>query len=165
MEKTSEKASTWLALRNPIFRRLWVAMVVSGSCIGAHNTAVFWALNSLGASTMIISLMATVSALPYTLFTLPAGAIADMVDRKKILLSVQLWHASLAIALAILQWKRVRVQSNLPLENFFESLTTAIRYVRYTPDQDSSGPARVILVLYLYYSLVDAGCRLEGITS
>jgi hypothetical protein len=35
--------------------------------------------------------------------------------------------------LAFLQWKRVRTQSNLPLENFFESLTTAIRYVRYTP--------------------------------
>jgi MFS family permease len=102
MGKTSEKTSTWLALRNPVFRRLWLAMVVSGSCIGAHNTAVYWALHSLGGSTVLISLMATVSALPYTLFTLPAGAIADMVDRKKILLAVQLWHASIAIALAIL---------------------------------------------------------------
>jgi MFS family permease len=73
-----------------------------GSCIGAHNTAVYWALHSLGGSTVLISLMTTVSALPYTLFTLPAGAIADMVDRKKILLAVQLWHASIAIALAIL---------------------------------------------------------------
>src|SRR5208282_6513684 len=78
MGKTSEKTSTWLALRNPVFRKLWLAMVVSGSCIGAHNTAVYWALNSLGASTVIISLMATVSALPYTLFTLPAGAIATL---------------------------------------------------------------------------------------
>src|SRR5260221_1074658 len=74
MEKASEKTSTWLALRNPVFRRLWSAMVVSGSCIGAHNTAVYWALNSLGGSTVLISLMATVSALPATLFTLPAGA-------------------------------------------------------------------------------------------
>ena len=38
----------------------------------------------------------------------------------------------LLMFLAILQWKRVRAESNLPLENFFESLTTAIRYVRYT---------------------------------
>jgi MFS family permease len=102
MEKTSEKTSTWLALRNPVFRRLWLAMVVSGSCIGAHNTAVYWALHSLGAKIVLISLMATVSALPSTLSTLPAGAIADMVDRKKILLAVQLWHASIAIALPIL---------------------------------------------------------------
>src|SRR3981081_3610285 len=102
MGKTSEKTSTWLALRNPVFRRLWLAMVISGSCIGAHNTAVYWALNSLGASTLHLSLMATVSPLPATLFTLPAGALADMLDRKKILLAVQLWHASIAIALTIL---------------------------------------------------------------
>ena len=93
MEKTSEKTSTWLALRNPTFRKLWFAMVISGSCIGAHNTAVYWTLHKLGAKIVLISLMATVSALPATLFTLPAGAIADMVDRKKILLAVQLWHA------------------------------------------------------------------------
>src|SRR5258707_7491861 len=101
MGKTSEKTSTWLALRNPVFRKLWLAMVVSGSCIAAHNTAVYWALNSLGASTVIISLMATVSALPYTLFTLPAGAIADMVDRKKILVAVPLLQNLIAIAPAI----------------------------------------------------------------
>jgi len=101
MKSSSDKTSTWLALRNPVFRRLWLAMVISGSCIGAHNTAVYLALHKLGASTFLISLMATVSALPYTLFTLPAGAIADMLDRKKILLAVQLWHAALAIALAL----------------------------------------------------------------
>src|SRR5271165_5648050 len=59
-------------------------------------------LNSLGASTLHMSLMATFSALPYTLFTLPAGAIADLVDPKKILLAIQLWHASVAFALAVL---------------------------------------------------------------
>ena len=100
--KPAEKTSTFFALRNGIFRRLWLAMVISGSCIGAYNTAVYWALHSLGAKALLLSLMATVSALPYTLFTLPAGAVADMVDRKKILLGVQLWHASLAFAMAIL---------------------------------------------------------------
>jgi MFS family permease len=63
---------------------------------------VYLALNKLGANTVLLSMMATVSALPYTLFTLPAGAIADMVDRKKILLGVQLWQAFIAIALVVL---------------------------------------------------------------
>jgi MFS family permease len=258
MAKTSEKTSTWFALRNAIFRRLWLAMVISGSCIGAHNTAVYWALHSLGAKTVLISLMATVSALPYTLFTLPAGALADMVDRKRILLGVQLWHALLAIALAILwmlhllnpyiilasaflfstgfafgspahssvvaemvsaeelgsaytlaglqmdvsgiigplfsalllplagvsfifganglgfilmflailQWKRPKTQSSLPLENFFESLTTAIRYVRYSPG------IKVLLARHAFFSFFisiipsfDAGYRLDGTAS
>jgi MFS family permease len=232
------KSSIWLALGNPTFRRLWLASVISGSCVAAHNTTAFWALNSLGASTVLISLMATVSALPFALFTLPAGAIADMIDRKKILLGVQLWQAAIAIGLAvlwlahrlnpylilvaafllsvgfafgspaqssviaemvsaeelasaytlsgmqmdvsgiigpllggllipligasfifgangagflllflaILQWKRVRAQSHLPLETFFESLTTAIRYVRYTPG------IRILLVRHALFS-------------
>ena len=78
--------------------------------VGHHN---FWKLrcgqqhscllgaDSLGATTLLISLMATVTALPATLFTLPAGAIADMVDRKKILLAVQLWHASIAFLFSL----------------------------------------------------------------
>ena len=96
------KTSTGLALRNPVFRKLWLAMVISGSCVAAQNTAIYWALNALGATTVLISLMTTVSALPSTLFTLPAGALADMVDRKQILLAVQLWQAVIALGLAIL---------------------------------------------------------------
>ena len=75
-EKTSEKTATWFALRNPVFRRLWLAMVLSGSCIGAHNTAVYLALHKLGAKTVLISLMATVRhcltpCLPYRPALLP----------------------------------------------------------------------------------------------
>ncbi len=97
-------------------------MVISGSCIGAHNTAVYWALHSLGAKIVLISLMATVSALPSTLFTLPAGAIADMVDRKKILLAVQLWLASIAIALAILRMAHLLNRGDKPGEKKLFSL-------------------------------------------
>jgi hypothetical protein len=48
--------------------------------------------------------------------------------------------------LAILQWKRPKVQSNLPMENFFESLTTAIRYVRYSPG------IKILLVRHALFS-------------
>jgi MFS family permease len=46
--------------------------------------------------------MSTLSALPFALLTLPAGALAGMVDRKKILYGTNLWQASVAICLAIL---------------------------------------------------------------
>jgi hypothetical protein len=39
------KTSTCLALRNPDFSKLWLAMVISGSCIAAQNMAIYWALN------------------------------------------------------------------------------------------------------------------------
>jgi MFS family permease len=132
MEETAEKTSTWLALRNPVFRRLWLAMVISGSCIGAHNTAVYWAMHKLGASTLHIALMTTVSALPYTLFTLPAGAIADMVDRKKILLTVQIWHASIAFALAILWMAHLLNPYLIRSAHFFSALVSRL-VLRLTP--------------------------------
>lgn len=94
--------SIWFALRNPVFRRLWLATLVSGTCLAAHNTAAFSVLGTMGDSAFLISLMSTLSALPFALFTLPAGALADMVDRKKILCGVNLWQASIAICLTIL---------------------------------------------------------------
>jgi MFS family permease len=221
------KISTWTALRNPAFRRFWLANLISGSAIAAHGTAAFWVLSSLAKSesTLLLPLMATLSSLPFSLFTLPAGAIADLVDRKKMLSAVNLWQAAVAFGLAvlgvmhllnpyiilasaflfgvgfafgspasaaviaemvpaedlpgannlgglqmnisgivgpvlggilipivgasflfafngvgfllvlvaILLWRRARPQSELPLESFFESFITAIRYVRYTP--------------------------------
>jgi hypothetical protein len=39
----------------------------------------------------------------------------------------------LVVILALLQWQRATEQARLPLESFFESLMTAIRYVRYAP--------------------------------
>jgi MFS family permease len=45
-----------------------------------------------------------VASLPFFLFTLPAGALADMVDRKKLLCVVNLWLAAAAAGLAILGW-------------------------------------------------------------
>ena len=33
------KNSTWAALRNPAFRKLWIAAVISGTCVAAHDSA------------------------------------------------------------------------------------------------------------------------------
>jgi MFS family permease len=48
--------------------------------------------------------MSTVASLPFFLLTLPGGALADMVDRKKLLCVINLWLAAAAVGLAILGW-------------------------------------------------------------
>jgi MFS family permease len=102
MNAATTDTSIWLALRNPAFRNLWLATVISGVCVAAHNTAAFSVFGQLDDSAFLISLMSTLSALPFALFTLPAGAFADMVDRKKILCAVNLWQALIALGLTIL---------------------------------------------------------------
>jgi MFS family permease len=96
--------SSWTSLQNSTFRRLWFASVVSGTCVSAHDTAATWMMNSTSQSTLLLSLMSTAATLPFFLFILPAGALADTVERKKILCAAYLWLAVCAGGLAILGW-------------------------------------------------------------
>ena len=96
------KTSTFAALRNPVYRKLWFAILLSGTCVAAQDTAAAWTMNMLGSSTFLLSLISTVASLPFFLFTLPAGALADMVNRRRLLCFMNLWLAGAAVLLAIL---------------------------------------------------------------
>jgi MFS family permease len=96
--------TSWTALRNPAFRRLWIASVISGTCVAAHDNVATYVMNTLAASPFLISLISTAASLPFLLFTLPAGALADQVNRKKLIYVINLWLAIAATVLAILAW-------------------------------------------------------------
>jgi predicted MFS family arabinose efflux permease len=59
-------------------------------------------MNTLTPSRFLISLMSTLASLPLFLFTLPAGSLADVIDRKRLLCSMNLWLAVCAGTLAVL---------------------------------------------------------------
>jgi len=99
-----QNTSVWLALRNPAFVGLWLPSVVSGVCVSAHDTAGTWLMNALGASPLLLALIATAASLPFFVFTLPAGALADLSDRKNLLIAVYLWLAAAAGLLAVCTW-------------------------------------------------------------
>jgi MFS family permease len=56
----------------------------------------------LNSSPLLLSLMSAVASLPFFLFILPAGALADVVDRRKLLWVMNLWLAVAAGSLALL---------------------------------------------------------------
>ena len=87
-----------------MFRKLWAATVISGTCVAAHDSAATWMMSKLIESPFLISLMATLASLPFFLFTLPAGALADRVDRRKLVWVINSALAVTAIALALLGW-------------------------------------------------------------
>jgi MFS family permease len=97
-------SSTWTALRNPVYRSMWFASLISGTCVAAHDTAATWTMNRVSDSPLFLSLMSTVASLPFFLFTLPAGALADMVNRKKMMLIMNIWLAIAAGGLALCGW-------------------------------------------------------------
>ena len=98
----NNKSSTWTALRNPAFRKLWIATVISGTCVAAHDSAATWMMNVFTGSPFLISLMSTVASLPFFLFTLPAGALADKVDRQKLVCFINIGLPATAVGLAVL---------------------------------------------------------------
>jgi len=97
-------SSTWFALRNPVFRSMWLASLISGTCVAAHDTAATWTMNRVSDSPLFLSLMSTVASLPFFFFTLPAGALADMVNRKKMMMFMNIWLGVAAGALALCGW-------------------------------------------------------------
>ncbi|HEY1477516.1 MAG TPA: MFS transporter [Chthoniobacterales bacterium] len=96
--------STWTALRNPVFRGMWLASLISGTCVAAQDTAATWTMNRVSDSPLFLSLMSTVASLPFFFFTLPAGALADMVDRKRMMFVMTIWLAAAAGGLALVGW-------------------------------------------------------------
>src|SRR6202047_340839 len=96
--------STWAALRNPAFRKLWIAAVISGTCVAAHDSAATWMMNIFTGSPFLISLLSTAASLPFFLFTLPAGALADKIDRQTLICSINFGLAATAVGLAVLGW-------------------------------------------------------------
>ena len=92
--------STWFALRNPVFCRLWFATLLSGTFVSSQDVVATWLMHDLGAAAFLLSLMATAASAPFFLFTLPAGAIADIVNRRTVIVSAVLWQALWSAILA-----------------------------------------------------------------
>jgi MFS family permease/quinol monooxygenase YgiN len=67
-----------------------------------HDTGAAWLMTSLSSSPLMVSLMQVATSLPFFLLALPAGAIADVVDRRKVLLCTQGWMLVFAALLGIL---------------------------------------------------------------
>jgi MFS family permease len=96
-----ETPSLWRPLRTPIFRQLLVADVMSDVGTFMQGVGAAWLMVSLGAGPMYVALTQTASTLPFFLLALPAGAIGDIVDRRKLLLYTETWMVCVALALAV----------------------------------------------------------------
>ena len=79
-----------------------IADVVSDVGAFMQSTGAAWLMVSLNAGPMYVALTQTASALPFFLFALPAGAIGDIVDRRKLILYTETWMAGVALVLAVL---------------------------------------------------------------
>jgi MFS family permease len=67
-----------------------------------QNVGAGWLMTQLSTSPLMVSLVQAAAAIPVFLVVLPAGALADMVDRRRLLLFTQSWMVVAAVALGVL---------------------------------------------------------------
>jgi MFS family permease len=100
-------ASAWAPMQEPLFRSLWIAAVISYTGTWMQNVGAGWLMTQLTMSPLMVSLVTAATTLPVFLVMLPAGALADLVDRRRFLLITQSWMVAASAVLGILTLLKV----------------------------------------------------------
>jgi MFS family permease len=99
---TEPAPSRWGAFGYAAFVVIWTASVISNVGTAMFDTASGWLMTSLSASPLAVSLVQVAVSLPLFLFTLPAGALADVIDSRRLLIVVECAIIVISAALAVL---------------------------------------------------------------
>jgi len=90
--------------RLPLFRAIWVASLCSNFGGLIQSVGASWMMTGLGASPQMIALVQASTSLPIMLFSLWAGAVADNLDRRRVLLAAQSFMMLVSAMLALGTW-------------------------------------------------------------
>lgn len=81
---------------------LWGAAVCSNIGTWMHDVAAGWLMTSLAPSPFMVALVQAATTVPIFLFALPAGTLADLIDRRRLLIAIMSILAAAALALGLL---------------------------------------------------------------
>lgn len=95
------RASAWAPLKRPVFRTLWIAALVSNIGSWMQTMGAGWLMTELTHSPAKVALVQAAQSLPMFLLALPAGALADIVDRRLQLIYAQVWMLVFAVILTV----------------------------------------------------------------
>ena len=98
----SSDGSLWAPLQQPLFLALFLAAFASNVGTWLQSVAAAWLMTSLAPNPLMVGLVQTLSGLPVFLFIIPAGALADLIDRRRLLLFAQGWMLGTAALLGLL---------------------------------------------------------------
>src|SRR5436190_17418711 len=94
--------SPWSPLQNGLFRGLWIATIVSNIGTWMQDVGAGWLMTSLSSSPSMVALVEAADSIPVMLLAMPAGALADIVDRRRLLIAVQFYLLAVAGTLGLL---------------------------------------------------------------
>ena len=122
--KTDQGAAFLDPLRYQSFAVLWVATVVSNIGTWMQSAAAGWFMTSLDSRPFMVALVQVAASMPMFIFAIPAGAIGDIVDRRKLIIVVQVALTILIVGF-VLMIRLDLVTSNILLTFIFLAAAAA----------------------------------------
>lgn len=93
-------SSSWAPFRHKPYAILWTATLLANIGVWMYGAAAGWLMTSLDGDPLMVSLVQAAATLPMFLFALPAGALADIVDARRLLIVVEASVIVFAVPLA-----------------------------------------------------------------
>jgi MFS family permease len=105
--------SAWSPFRYKAFTVLWVATVVSNIGGWMYSAACGWLMTELNPAPLEVSLVQVANSLPMFLIAIPAGALVDIVDKRKLLIYGEISISVFATVFAAMVWLRLVTPTSL----------------------------------------------------
>jgi MFS family permease len=105
---------------------LWAVTVVSNIGTWMQNAAAGWLMTSLDPDPFTVSLVQVAGSLAMFVFALPAGALADIVDRRRLLISIQIGLAALVALFGVMVWMERVSPTSLLIFSFLAATGAAL---------------------------------------
>jgi MFS family permease len=118
-------SSAWSPFRHSLFRALWIATVVANIGGWMYNASAGWLMTTLSGDPLMVALVQVATSLPMFLFALPAGALADIVDKRRFILILEILISLVSAAFATLVSMDVVTPAVLLLFMFLTSAFSA----------------------------------------
>jgi MFS family permease len=99
--------SYWAVLRNRDYALLFWGYLISSAGTQMQIVAVAWQVYELTHSAVALGIIGLLQAIPRLLFSLVGGVFADVLDRRKMLLAIEIAMSSASVVLALCTWQHV----------------------------------------------------------
>lgn len=117
--RKENQIGAWTPMKHPVFRMLWIAILFVNIASWMQDVGAGWLMTSLAPTPVMVSLVQAATSTPFFLLAIPAGALADIVDRRRFLIGTQIWLACCAGVLGIMTLTGLTSSVLLLLFTFF----------------------------------------------
>lgn len=122
----SASAGGFTPLRQKLFAVLWIATIIGNTGSFIRDVASAWIMTDLSPSPAAVALVQAAATLPIFLLAIPAGVLSDILDRRKLLIAIQLLLAGVSICLMLLSFAGLQSITSLVALTFCGGIGAAM---------------------------------------